>query len=226
MAANSINVGSTENYPTDTSVIITIRTVDTSGNLISGTQTEWKGIVAGDTSITIDPTPVYGDDQVYAAGSTTQVVIYLSSYAWNDLIDGILVEHNQDGTHNSTLASTLKAAMGSLMYPVGSIYTNASDSTNPATLLGFGTWTAFGAGKVPVGFNSADSDFNTAEKTGGEKTHKLTTTEMPSHGHGVTDPGHNHSQLGRTNGPDNTGGSWYSSSQSTVIGNTAGNTTN
>ena len=36
------------------------------------------------------------------------------------------------------------------MYPVGSIYINASDSTNPGTLLGFGTWTAFGAGKVLV----------------------------------------------------------------------------
>ena len=38
-------------------------------------------------------------------------------------------------------------------------------------------------GKVPVGYNSSDTDFATVGKTGGEKTHKLTTTEMPSHGH-------------------------------------------
>ena len=39
------------------------------------------------------------------------------------------------------------------------------------------------AGNVPVGYNSADANFNTVGKTGGEKTHKLTTTEMPSHSH-------------------------------------------
>lgn len=78
------------------------------------------------------------------------------------------------------------------MYPVGSIYTNASVSTNPATLLGFGTWTAFGAGKVMVGLDSGDTDFDTAEETGGAKTHTLTSAEMPSHTH--TQNSHNHSQ--------------------------------
>ena len=38
-------------------------------------------------------------------------------------------------------------------------------------------------GRVPVGYNSADTNFNTVGKAGGEKTHKLTTSEMPSHGH-------------------------------------------
>jgi hypothetical protein len=68
------------------------------------------------------------------------------------------------------LATTafVAAAMNPL-YPVGSIYTNSSNSTNPATLLGFGTWTAFGAGRVMVGFNGSDSLFDTAEETGGSK---------------------------------------------------------
>ena len=69
------------------------------------------------------------------------------------------------------------------IYPVGSIYINATNSTNPGTLLGFGTWTAFGAGRVPVGIDSSDTDFDTAEETGGSKTHTLTTTELPSHTH-------------------------------------------
>jgi hypothetical protein len=77
-----------------------------------------------------------------------------------------------------------------LIYPIGSIYTNATNSTNPGTLLGFGTWSAFGSGKVPVGFDSADSDFNSAEKTGGAKTHTLTTAEIPSHTH--TQNAHSH----------------------------------
>lgn len=38
-------------------------------------------------------------------------------------------------------------------------------------------------GRVPVGYNSADTDFSTVGKTGGEKTHKLTIAEMPSHNH-------------------------------------------
>ncbi len=70
------------------------------------------------------------------------------------------------------------------VYPVGSIYINATNSTNPASLLGFGTWAAFGAGRVMVGLNSSDSDFDTAEETGGSKTHTLSTSELPSHTHG------------------------------------------
>lgn len=71
----------------------------------------------------------------------------------------------------------------SALYPVGSIYSNAAVSTNPATLLGFGTWAAFGAGKVMVGLDSGDTDFDTVEETGGAKTHQLTIAEMPLHGH-------------------------------------------
>ena len=69
------------------------------------------------------------------------------------------------------------------VYPVGSIYINASVATNPATLLGFGTWAAFGAGRVMVGIDSTDTDFDAAEETGGAKTHTLTTSELPSHTH-------------------------------------------
>ena len=69
------------------------------------------------------------------------------------------------------------------VYPVGSIYINATNSTNPGTLLGFGTWVAFGAGRVPVGIDSSDSDFDSAEETGGSKTHTLTEAQLPAHRH-------------------------------------------
>lgn len=81
-------------------------------------------------------------------------------------------------TIGSNTATTLQA-----VYPVGSIYINAAVSTNPATLLGFGTWAAFGAGRVIVGLNAADSDFDTAQETGGAKTHTLSVSEIPSHTH-------------------------------------------
>jgi len=72
------------------------------------------------------------------------------------------------GTNSTLLATTafVQAAVA-LLYPVGSIYTNATVSTNPGTLLGFGTWTAFGAGRVMVGFDSGNALFDTAEETGG-----------------------------------------------------------
>lgn len=57
------------------------------------------------------------------------------------------------------------------------------NSTNPKNLFG-GTWVAWGSGRVPVGVDTSDTDFDTVEKTGGEKTHTLTINEMPSHAHG------------------------------------------
>jgi hypothetical protein len=93
------------------------------------------------------------------------------------------------------------------IYPVGSIYMNATSSTNPATLIGFGTWIAFGAGRVPVGIDSSDTDFDTAEETGGAKTHTLTVDEIPAHTHSVPNSGsqNNSFDSGTTVGNDVTG---------------------
>ena len=70
------------------------------------------------------------------------------------------------------------------MYPVGSIYMSVN-ATNPSTYFG-GTWVAWGAGRVPVGINTSDSNFNTVEKTGGAATVTLTTAQMPAHTHTFT----------------------------------------
>jgi hypothetical protein len=95
------------------------------------------------------------------------------------------------GNSSTLLATTafVQAALQAL-HPVGSIYINATNATNPGTLLGFGTWTAFGAGRVPVGFNAADPLFDTAEETGGSKdaivvahTHTGTTAGAGAHTH-------------------------------------------
>jgi hypothetical protein len=83
------------------------------------------------------------------------------------------------------------------LYPVGSIYTNASVSTNPATLLGFGTWTAFAAGRVMVGFNASNALFDTAEETGGSAD---AITVSHTHTATSTDSGHTHEQDGNIGG--------------------------
>lgn len=79
-------------------------------------------------------------------------------------------------------ATPTQAEVNAHAYPVGSVYTSIV-STNPATLLGVGTWAAFGAGKVLVGLDASDTDFDTVEETGGSKTHTLTEAEMPAHNH-------------------------------------------
>lgn len=55
-------------------------------------------------------------------------------------------------------------------HPIGTLF-ETTISTNPGTLYG-GTWAAWGGGRVPVGVNTADNDFNTVEKTGGKKTER------------------------------------------------------
>ena len=101
---------------------------------------------------------------------------------------GTVATTQSAGNNTTAIATTafIQAAIA-LLYPVGSVYTNASVSTNPATLLGFGTWTAFGAGRVPVGFDSTNALFDSAEETGGSAD-AITI----SHTHTLTDPGHLH----------------------------------
>jgi len=93
------------------------------------------------------------------------------------------------GTNTTQVASTAFVtaaitAVKAALYPVGSIYTNAAVATNPATLLGFGTWAAYAEGRVPVG-KASSGTFDTLNATGGAETdsHTLTLNEIPSHNH-------------------------------------------
>ncbi|MEM6888763.1 MAG: hypothetical protein AAF636_11550 [Pseudomonadota bacterium] len=76
--------------------------------------------------------------------------------------------------------TTLQAA-----YPIGSVYMNVNNSTNPNTLLGFGTWEKFSQGRVLVG--EGDSNFGEIGTTRGARDHTLTINEMPSHQHTIDD---------------------------------------
>lgn len=96
------------------------------------------------------------------------------------------------GDSSTKLATTaFVAAALSALYPVGSIYTNAAVSTNPATLLGFGTWSAFGAGRFMVGLDAGNAAFDTAQETGGSAD-AIIVSHSHSASSSVSDPGHNH----------------------------------
>ena len=120
--------------------------------------------------------------------------IHLTMYEMNadlpdeadDCIAGIDID-KKSGINLETLGVTDRALTGvsingrSLLnhiYPVGSIYMS-TNATNPSNFFG-GTWVAWGAGRVPVGFNSGDANFNSSEKTGGSKTINI------QHNHGLS----------------------------------------
>lgn len=71
---------------------------------------------------------------------------------------------------------------GSEAFPIGSVYISVVP-TNPSILLGYGSWSAFAAGRVLVGIDSGQTEFDTVEETGGSKTHTLTESEIPAHTH-------------------------------------------
>lgn len=99
------------------------------------------------------------------------------------------------------LYAPLGAVGGEL--PVGSVYLSIV-ATNPATLLGYGTWTQIAQGRALVGQDIGDPDWDVAEETRGAKTVAAagsnsapTFTGTPfsdvvNHTHPVTDPGHTH----------------------------------
>lgn len=118
-----------------------------------------------------------------------------TAYILNDTVehDGsgyVCIEAHTSGVFATDLSASkwemyVEGGLNLLMaiYPVGSLYFNGTVSTNPATLLGFGTWSLFGAGRVLVCRDAGDADFDSTAETGGAKTHTLTTAEMPAHAH-------------------------------------------
>jgi hypothetical protein len=116
---------------------------------------------------------------------------------------GTIATTQSSGNNTTAIATTafVQAAIA-LLYPVGSIYTNATNSTNPATLLGFGTWTAFGAGRVMVGFDSGNALFDAAEETGGSAD---AITVSHTHTATSTDSGHTHTTTWQNANDFNTG---------------------
>lgn len=86
--------------------------------------------------------------------------------------------------NNEIKPGLTKTEILDMIYPVGSIFISTS-SANPSTTMG-GTWVRYAQGQTIVGVNENDSDFNTAGKTGGAKTHTLTIAEMPRHDHNVS----------------------------------------
>ena len=174
-------------------------TIDVNGGAIDGSPIGANSASTG-AFTTLSTTGLATLNSATISGTSTLTTVDINGGA----IDGTAIGANSASTvAATTVTATTVTASGNVnttggelqingtnvlekVYPVGSIYINAISATNPATLLGFGTWVAFGAGKVIVGLDSSDTDFDTAEETGGAKTHTLTTSEIPSHTHSLS----------------------------------------
>lgn len=142
-----------------------------------------------------------GTGEIIIDGSGDETI---GGIATQTLFSKQAIEIISDGTNWQILSNPL-----SNVYPIGSIYTSVM-STNPATLFGFGTWESFGAGRVLVGLDATQTEFDTVEETGGEKTHLLTAAES-----GL--PAHQHYVYGTTGADEMFGGSGFAG-----YGNTSG----
>jgi len=147
------------------------------------------------------------------------------------------------GTTNTTQIATTAFVQAAItaakqaLYPVGSIYVNATNSLSPddATLLGFGSWSPFGEGRVAVGAGTGGGATYTATATGGSKdavvvnhTHTFsgTTNDPGNHTHNVAGPYGGGGNPGGSLNVDNPSGATYTTTAAgahthTVSGTTA-----
>ena len=145
-----------------------------------------------------DDSVIIRSEQVDSDNTTYTSQIYMTKgridiATFTELEDGTVISSNgvdiddnvgmDIGVPGATETALSKARINGrslldFLHPVGSIYMS-TNATNPTNLFG-GTWVAWGAGRVPVGFNGGDGNFNSSEKTGGSKTINI------QHNHGLS----------------------------------------
>ena len=162
----------------------------------------WSG---KDALADTDASKVISGDDFNTEFTTIQTAINSKADIASETLTGTPIAPTAaEGTNSTQIATTafVRTEILGRVYPIGSIFTTVTayaDSAAVVAVVGGTTWVAFGAGKVLVGVDTGDSDFNTIEETGGAKTdsHTLTTSEIPSHTHVIHDTNH-------TNTPDST----------------------
>ncbi len=163
-----------------------------------------------DNLVSGDPAKIIRGTEIDAEFNSLQVVTASKADTNSPSFTGVPTATTAGVGTNTTQIATTAFAMAAMIasYPVGSIYM-ATVSTSPTTLLGFGTWVAFGAGRVMMAAGGAFA----AGSSGGSND-----AIVPIHTHtatsSVTDTGHNHDAPYAENGT----GPFGNSSRVNVIG--------
>lgn len=127
------------------------------------------------------PNPTYQDNSILDGADIADMALYKITIAGVNVSKIERVAPIESGLNE----------MFNLIYPIGSIYMSAV-STNPSILFPGTTWVTWGSGRVPVGVNENDANFNVTEKTGGQSTITIGSNNIPAHNHTVNDNGHEH----------------------------------
>lgn len=103
--ATSLTCNSLSGVPTDTAVTITIDRVDANGTSTPTLREDITGVVSGSNITNL----LRGEGATTAQVHSNAAVVEITweTETWNDAVDGILVGHNQDGTHKSGSVLTL-----------------------------------------------------------------------------------------------------------------------
>lgn len=130
-----------------------------------------KGILALPFIAVTKPATITDQIQLYGKVVSTKTELHAVDE------DGNEIQITSAGALNIPGAAAMLALVGPLMMPVGTIYTNKTDSTNPGTKFGFGTWVAI-EGEVVVGYKNGDSNFGTPGAAVGAATVTLTKDQL------------------------------------------------
>ena len=194
--------GSTKIKDTDNHIADTIQDLVDWCNNTNGTFTDWtstglrtdfvdKGSSQIITGAKTFSNPIVGNVTGNASTATT-----LETARTITVSGDVSGSVSFNGSGDVDIDTDITTSLLGKIYPIGSVYINASSTTNPSTLLGFGTWVEIGAGKVLVGQDTGDSIFDTMEETGGSKnaiavshshTFSGTTSANGRHSHTYTE---------------------------------------
>ena len=180
-------------YKRKTATDYTVTTLSTSGYTVSGT----RFIVGGSLSnqyaydVRVEAKDYFSSTYAYGDISTANTILSVRNNGLGLAIGKISEKNLFEIGWDAEFAEDVEFKGGvmfsdlswlrDLIYPVGSI--RMTTSTIGATTFMGGTWVLWGAGRVPIGVNSSDTDFSEAEKTGGAKTVTLAKGNLPSHSH-------------------------------------------
>jgi len=183
---NSTQIATTAHVFAERSNTLTLtnKTVDLTSNTLTGTTAQFNSALSDNNFATLAGTETLTNKTLTSPT--------ISSPSMTGTPSAPTAAYGTDTTQVATTAfvqSAIEAA-----YPVGSVYINASVSTNPGTLFGFGSWIAFGTGRVMVGLDSSDSSFNTLGETGGSKDASVVSHTHSFSGTTSTAGNHRHTQ--------------------------------
>ena len=127
-----------------------------------------------------DSTANAGGGQAHNNLQPYQVVCYIIKASQSSGVVGNVSNVPSQSTTDTYSCDYINELIN-MLYPIGTIIIKA-DNNDYSNYLGF-TWERTLVGRVAVGINSNDTDFDTIGETGGNKTHTQTTDEVAAHTH-------------------------------------------